>query len=427
MRVFPKTANANAKRLIFAKALRAAADGYVSILLPAYLLVLGFDAFEVGALTTATLLGSAALTLLTSLVTARFGYRLPLLAASGLMVCTGIAFAGFQAFWPLLVIAFIGTLNPSGGDVSVFLPLEQSLLAESACDKDRTELFSRYSLAGSLMGAVGTLLAVIPGLAAESLGISPLQAMRFMFLLYAVTGLAAAMIYRRLSEAGTAASDRNRSTLGPSRGIVYRLTVLFSVDAFGGGFFVQTILALWLLRTFNLSVAATANILFWSSLLTAASYFAAAPIARRIGLIRTMVFTHLPSSLCLIAIPFVSSLNTVIGLLLLRSLLSQMDVPTRTSYVMAVVTPPERPAAASLTSVPRSLASAVSPVIAGYLISISSFGWPFLIGGLFKIGYDLTLLTMFHHIRPPEERAGAEPQSSIVSSAPEDGSVHRAE
>jgi MFS family permease len=413
MRIFPKTANANAKHLVFAKALRATADGYVSILLPAYLLALGFDAFEVGVLTTATLLGSAALTLLTGQITARFGYRPPLLAASGLMVFTGIAFAGFQAFWPLLVIAFIGTLNPSGGDVSVFLPLEQSLLAESAGDKDRTELFSRYSLAGSLMGAAGTLLAVIPGLAAESLSIAPLQTMRFMFLLYAVTGFLAAMIYRRLSESGTAAPERNSSTLGPSRGIVYRLTILFSVDAFGGGFFVQTILALWLLQTFNLSVAATANILFWSNLLTAASYFAAAPIARRIGLIRTMVFTHLPSNLCLIAIPFVSSLNAVIGLLLVRSLLSQMDVPTRTSYVMAVVTPPERPAAASLTSVPRSLASGVSPVIAGYLISISSFGWPFLIGGLLKIGYDLTLLTMFHHIRPPEERAAAEPAAGL--------------
>jgi MFS family permease len=415
MRLFPKTANANAKRLVFAKSLRAVADGYVSILLPAYLLALGFNAFEVGVLTTATLVGSAALTLLTGLLTAHFGYRLPLLAASALMVVTGIAFAGFQTFWPLLAIAFIGTLNPSAGDVSVFLPLEQSLLAESASDKDRTELFSRYSLAGALMGAGGTLLAVIPGLAAEWLGGTPVQAMRLMFLLYAATGFAAAMIYRRLSdESGTAETVKKSSQLGPSRGIVYRLTVLFSVDAFGGGFFVQTILALWLLQTFGLSVAATANILFWSSLLTALSYLAAAPIARRIGLLRTMVFTHLPSSLCLIAIPFMPNLNLVIGLLMLRGLLSQMDVPTRTSYVMAVVTPPERAAAASLTSVPRSLASGVSPVIAGYLMSVSQFAWPFLIGGLLKIGYDLTLLALFRHIQPPEECEPSEPRAQRV-------------
>jgi MFS family permease len=211
------------------------------------------------------------------------------------------------------------------------------------------------------------------------------------------------MIYRRLSESATAETVKKSSQLGPSREIVYRLTVLFSVDAFGGGFFVQTILALWLLQTFGLSVAATANILFWSNILTALSYLAAAPIARRIGLLNTMVFTHLPSSLCLIAIPFMPSLNLVIGLLMLRGLLSQMDVPTRTSYVMAVVTPPERAAAASLTSVPRSLASGVSPVIAGYLMSVSHFGWPFLIGGLLKIGYDLTLLALFRHIQPPEE------------------------
>jgi hypothetical protein len=198
--------------------------------------------------------------------------------------------------------------------------------------------------------------------------------------------------------------------LGASRGIVYRLTALFSLDAFGGAFFVQTILALWLLQAFQLPVATAATIFFWTNLFAAASYLAAVPIARRFGLINTMVFTHLPSNLCLVLIPFMPNLAVVIGLLLLRSLLSQMDVPTRTSYVMAVVTPPERPAAASLTAVPRSLASAVSPIIAGYLLSLSTFGWPLLIGGILKIGYDLTLLAMFRHIRPPEE--GINPRSS---------------
>lgn len=412
MRILPRSADANAKRLVLAKALRAAADGYVSILLPAYLLALGFSAFEIGVLTTATLLGSASLTLLVSRVTARFGHRRPLIAASGLMVLTGIGFADLQAFWPLVLIAFIGTLNPSAGDVSVFLPLEQSLLAQSVDDEDRTQLFAHFSLVGSLMGAVGTLLAAGPDLALKWRGIAPIQAMQGMFLLYAATGLAAAIIYRRIDEGGARVSGAKSGQLDASRGIVYRLALLFSVDAFAGGFFVQTIFALWLLQAFSLSVAATANIFFWSNILTAFSYLAAAPIARRIGLLNTMVFTHLPSSLCLVAIPFVSNLAAAVGLILLRSLLSQMDVPTRTSYVMAVVTPSERSAAAGVTSVPRSLAAGISPSIAGYLLAVSTFGWPLLIGGALKIGYDLTLLTMFRRIRPPEEIVRREVQSS---------------
>lgn len=401
----PASATADARRLIWAKGLRAIADGYVSILLPAYLLLLGYDSFQVGALTTATLLGSAGLTLTAGLLVARFGHRRSLLAAAGLMTLTGLGFASFEAFWPLLLIAFVGTLNPSSGDVSVFLPLEQSLLPQSVADEHRTALFARYSVAGAVMGAFGTLLAGAPGLAAGWLGIAPLRAMQAMFLLYAAIGAAAGLLYRRLSVQDAGAPAERTTPLGPSRGTVYRLAALFCVDSFGGGFFVQSILTLWLLQTFQLPLTAAASIFFWTNLLTAASYFAAVPIARRIGLINTMVFTHLPSSLCLIAIPFTHSLGLVIGLLLVRSLLSQMDVPTRTSYVMAVVTPAERPAAASLTSVPRSLAGGISPVIAGYLIAQSGFGWPLLIGGMLKIAYDLTLLAMFRHLRPPEERA----------------------
>jgi MFS family permease len=384
--------------------LRAVADGYVSILLPAYLLALGLDAFEVGVLTAATLLGSAGLTLFAGLVTARFGHRRPLLAAAGLMVLTGLGFAGLQAFWPLLLIAFVGTINPSTGDVSVFLPLEQSLLAQSVSDRDRTALFVRYSLAGSLMGAAGTLLAALPDIVVGWWGATPLQIMQGLFLLYAVIGLASAMIYRRIDERRPVHSLARGEPLGPSRKVVYRLAALFSIDAFAGGLIVQSMLALWLFQVFGMSVAEAANLFFWSNLLSAVSYLAAVPLANRIGLIRTMVFTHLPSSLCLVAIPFVSSLPVVVGLLLLRSLLSQMDVPTRNSYVMAVVTPGERAAAASLTSVPRSLASGIGPVISGYLIMLSGFGWLLLIAGLLKIGYDLALLAMFSHVRPPEER-----------------------
>src|SRR5216684_7522709 len=242
MRLFPATADANAKRLIGARALRAVADGYVSILLPAYLLALGLDAFEVGVLTATTLLGSASLTLFAGLITARFGHRRPLLAAAGLMVATGLGFAGLQAFWPLLLIAFVGTINPSTGDVSVFLPLEQSLLAQSVSDKDRTALFVRYSLAGSLLGAAGTLLAALPDVAVRWLRVDALQVMQGLFLLYAAIGLASAMIYRRIEEPHPVNGSARSEPLGPSRAIVYRLTALFSIDAFSGGLVVQSIL-----------------------------------------------------------------------------------------------------------------------------------------------------------------------------------------
>jgi MFS family permease len=411
MTLFPETATANAKRLVCARGLRALADGYVSILLPAYLLALGLNSFEIGVLATTTLMGSASLTLCVGLVTSRFGHRRPLLAAAALMAATGLAFAGVQDFWPLLLVAFVGTLNPSSGDVSVFLPLEQSLLAQSVADRDRTALFVRYSLAGSVMGAAGTLAAALPALAVEWWDVSPIRIMQGLFVLYAVIGLVSGLIYRQIEEPRALHDDEPSAPLGPSREIVYRLAALFSIDAFSGGLIVQSMLALWLFQSFGLSVAAAAQLFFWMNLCSAVSMFAAVPLANRIGLVRTMVFTHLPSSLCLVAIPFVSSLPVVIGLLVLRSLLSQMDVPTRNSYVMAVVTPRERPAAASVTSVPRSLASAVGPMIAGYLLLLSGFGWPLLIGGVLKSAYDLALLAMFSHVRPPEERAAARPVS----------------
>src|SRR6185312_16421056 len=198
-----------------------------------------------------------------------------------LMTLTGIGFSVGHEFWPLLFVAFIGTLNPSSGDVSIFLPLEQSLLSQSVADKDRTALMARYSVAGALLAAVGTLLAGVPELAARGLGVVPLHAFQGMFLLYALIGMAAGSIYRRLSEPHPELATMRQSALGPSRATVYRLALLFSVDAFGGGLFIQTILALWLFVRFGLSVATTATLFFWANLLTAASYLVAPVVARR--------------------------------------------------------------------------------------------------------------------------------------------------
>jgi MFS family permease len=402
--LLPSGAGPAAGYLLASRGLRAFGDGLVSLLLPAYLAVLGFSAFQIGILASATLAGSAALTLSVGLVAHRFSRRSLLIAAAVLMIATGISFSLVRDFWPLLVIAFVGTLNPSSGDVSVFLPLEHAQLAHSVTDRDRTALFARYSVVGSLVGAVGALAAGAPDMLRQVVGLEIKQALQIAFLLYASLGVGALLLYRRLPDESIDASAPPLEPLCKSRAIVLTLAALFSLDAFAGGLVVQSLLALWLFQQFGLSLAATGAIFFCTGVLSAVSYLVAVQIAKRIGLVNTMVFTHLPSSLCLLLIPFMSSLGPVIVLLLIRSALSQMDVPTRTSYVMAVVTPGERAAAASVTAVPRSLASAASPIFAGLLLSVSGFGWPLLIAGALKIVYDILLLAMFRNVHPPEER-----------------------
>ena len=390
--------------LLFARGLRAFADGFVSLLLPVHLLGLGFTPFQVGAIATGTLLGSGLLTLGVGFRANRIGPRVLLVAAAGLMCATGLGFATISSFWPLLLVAIVGTLNPSSGDVSIFLPLEHALLAHAVTDRERTAVFARYSLVGALAGALGALFAGAPELLSRSLAIDLRALYPWMFVLYAILGLAAGAIYRQLPAPAVDA----RAAPGPltqSRRIVYTLAALFSLDAFGGGFLVQSLLALWLFEKFRLSVAVAGTIFFWTGVLSAFSYLVATRIASRIGLVNTMVFTHLPANVLLLVMPFAPNLGVVIALLLVRSALSQMDVPTRSSYVMAVVTPPERAAAASITSVPRSLASSAAPIFAGYLLGLSSFGWPLIVAGGAKIAYDLLLLATFRAVRPPEESA----------------------
>ena len=392
-------------RLLLVRGLRAFCDGYVSLLLPVYLTSLGLTPFEVGVIATGTLLGSGVLTLVVGLHAYRFRYRSLLLAACVLMALTGLGFASMTAFWPLLAIAIVGTVNPSSGDVSVFLPLEHAVLSRTVEDTRRTAVFARYSLVGALLGAVGALCAALPDMLAAALHVDVRTAHQTMFVLYALVGLASAMVYRGLPSRLSSELESSPAPLHRSKRIVYTLAALFSLDAFGGGLIVQSLLALWLFQNFGISVAVAGVIFFWTGVFSAVSYLIAVRIAARIGLVNTMVFTHLPSSVLLILVPFVPSVGWAFALLLMRSLLSQMDVPTRSSYVMAVVAPDERAAAASITSVPRSLASAISPVLAGYLLGVSSFGWPLLIAGGAKIVYDLLLLVTFRSVRPPEEAA----------------------
>lgn len=390
--------------LYAARALRDFGDGFVAILITVYLIELGLGPFEVGLIATAALLGSSLFTLAIGFLGRPDSQRPLLIGASLLMTATGIAFASANEFAWLLLIAFAGTVNPSAGNVSIFVPMEHALLASTAPAEGRTRVFAMYGLIGAIAAALGSLAAGSPDLMTV-LGWSRIDALKAMFLVYAALGVVGGFIYRLIPVHIDAAESRPRFSLGASRPVVLKLAGLFSIDAFAGGFAVQSLLALWLFQKFGLSLAAAGAFFFWSGLLAALSYPAAAWLSRRIGLLNTMVYTHIPSSLCLIAAALVPDLHTALALLLVRSALSQMDVPTRSSYVMAVVTPPERAAAASVTSVPRGLASAASPALAGALFAAGYAALPFVVCGLLKILYDGLMLWTFRNVKPPEEVA----------------------
>ncbi len=389
--------------LLSARAVRDFGDGFVAVLLPVYLTALGYSPFEVGAIATSALLGSALLTLAIGMIGGRHDRRRLLLAGASLMVATGVAFTLVHEFALLLVVAFAGTINPSAGSVSIFVPLEHAVLSGEVADRSRTRMFAHYSMIGALSAACGALAAAIPAYLAY-VGVDLLMAIKAMFVLYALLGVTGCLLYARLPRRAMPTSPVHSAALGPSRHIVYRLAALFSLDAFAGGFVVQSLLALWLFERFDLSLSAASLFFFWSGLLSAFSFPVAAWLSRHVGLINTMVFTHIPSSVCLILTAFAPTLPLALSLLLVRAALSQMDVPTRSSYVMAVVTEAERPAAASFTAVPRSLAAAASPALAGALFAASFQALPLLICGALKILYDLLLLTQFRRLKPPEEQ-----------------------
>jgi len=388
--------------LLAGRALRAFSDGYVAVLLPAYLLALGFGQFDVGLFSTVTLAGSALATLGVGALGHRWAQRTLLLGAALLMCATGVGFASITAFWPLLVVAFVGTINPGSGDVSVFLPLEHARLAVAASGNARTALFARYSLTASLMNAVGALASGVPTWLLRFADIPLLAGLRAMFVLYALIGALIWVMYSRVPPA-VGPVTHSPAPLGPSRGIVFKLAALFSVDAFAGGLVVNSLMTLWLFERFGLSLPQAGVFFFFTSLLSAFSQLAAPVVARRIGLLNTMVFTHIPANVFLILAALAPTLPLALAALFARSALSQMDVPTRTAFVMLVVTPPERAAAASFTAVPRSLASAASPALAGALLGAGLWSLPLIVAGVMKIVYDLAVLAAFRKVEPPDE------------------------
>ena len=370
--------------MVLVRALRGFADGFVSVLLADHLLSLGFSPFRVGVIVTGTLVGSAILTLLVGLRGHRVGFRTLLLAACGLMFATGVGFLTVDAFWPLLLIAAVGTLNPTAGDVSVFLPTEQAFLAQHASGHERTRLYAIYAVGGNLAGALGALLtAVVTG--------------RSGFVVYIAVAVVAAAVYAGLPRDRPEASGLTKP-LHRSRSIVVRLALLFSLDSAGAGLAGQSLLVLWLHLRFDLDVGVTGAVFFGAGVLAAFSQLVAARLAARIGLIETMVFTHLPANAFLALAGLMPTAPLAIAFLLLRALLSQMDVPARQAFVMAAVLPEERAAAASVTNVPRSLAAATTPALAGWLLDAGWLAWPLVLAGASKALYDVLLLLTFRDV-----------------------------
>jgi predicted MFS family arabinose efflux permease len=409
----------DARRVVVGRALRGFVDGIVSVLLAQYLTDLGFSPVEVGAIVTGTLLGSAALTLTFGLRAHRHPLRTMLLVAAAVMAATGLGFAGTTSFWPLLVVAVLGTMNPSAGDVSVFLPTEQALIAGEVPALDRAGAYAIYNIGGILLGAVGALASGGPAVIAEHTDVSLLTAQRGAFVLYAAVGVAIFLAYRNLEPSPVVdepSAEAPKRALHSSRRTVLELAGLFSLDAAGGGFVVTSLLVLWLQLRFDLPATTTAAVFFAAGLLGACSQLLAPRLARRVGLIRTMVFTHIPANLLLVMAAFAPTSGTAIALLLARALLAQMDVPARQAFVMAVVPADERAAAASVTNVPRSLASATTPLLAGMLLTRSTFGWPLVIAGTLKISYDLLLLALYRDV--PEEVGGRRAASARRGSDP---------
>ncbi|MEX0626904.1 MAG: MFS transporter [Chloroflexota bacterium] len=399
-------------RLLFATRIaRMFGYGLLSVVLVLYLVALGVDGVMVGLILTLTLLGDAAISLWLTTHADRLGRRRILAAGAGLMLLAGIVFAIAHDPWILLVAATIGVISPSGNEVGPFLAVEQASLSQTLPDRERTRVFGWYNLVGSLATASGALAAGLIAQTIQGSGASEIDSYRAIVIAYGLIGIVLAALFWRLSPAVEVPSAQRTSVatrlgLHRSRGIVIRLAALFSLDAFAGGFVMQSLIAYWFQQRFDADPATLGAIFFGANILAGFSALAAARLAARIGLINTMVFTHLPSNVLLILVPLMPTLPLAVGVLLARFAISQMDVPTRQSYTISVVEPDERSAAAGVTGIARSLGAAVSPSLATPLLqSVPLAGLPFIIGGGLKILYDLLVLRAFSAVRPPEERS----------------------
>ncbi len=385
---------------------RLLAYGFLSVILVLYLTQVGLDESAIGVLLTLTLIGDAVISLWLTTSADRLGRRKTLFIGAALMIFAGVIFALTQNFVLLIAAAIIGVISPSGGEIGPFLSIEQAALAHIVPNEQRTRVFAWYNLVGSFATALGALLGGGLAQILQAQGFAPLDSYRAIVVGYAVFGGMLALMFSRLSSQveTTHRVATTRIGLHRSRGIVLKLSALFALDAFGGGFVVQSLLAYWFRVRFDVEPATLGAIFFAANILAGISALSAARIAARIGLINTMVVTHIPSNVLLMLVPLMPNLPLAILVLLARFSISQMDVPTRQSYTMAVVDPDERSAASGVTTIARSIGAALSPTLTGILLSASLISVPFFLSGGLKIIYDLSLWRSFNAVRPPEEQ-----------------------
>ncbi len=389
--------------LLFAtRCARMFAYGLLSVVLVIYLIEIGLKEWEVGLLLTLTLVGDTAISLFLTTTADRLGRRRTLILGAILMVLAGVAFVSTGSFVLLVIAATIGVISPSGNEIGPFLSVEQAALSHIVSDERRTDVFAWYNLVGSFSTALGALAGGLIAEASPHFGLTGAAAFRPVLLAYAGIGVALIAGFSMLSTAIEATRDESvpppKVMLGlhESRRIIFKLSLLFALDAFGGGFVIQSIIAYWFHIRFQLDPAMIGTIFLFANLLAGVSALAAGWLARRIGLINTMIFTHLPSNVLLILVPLMPDVYWAIGLLLLRFSISQMDVPTRQAYTMAVVRPDERSAAAGVTAVARSVGASISPMLATVLVgSVGLMSLPFFLAGGLKIVYDLLLYRAF--------------------------------
>ena len=423
------------KLLLTARILRTFAYGFLSIIISIYLKLIGFDGFLIGLILTSTLINSVIFTLVASFYADRIGRRKMLVVYALLMAISGVIFFVTSNYIALIVAGLIGTINVTGTETGAFLSIEQAMLPQTLKDtKKRNTLFAFYNMVGTFAMSAGVLVSGLPGIIQHQFGLSEIGSISPLFLLYSFLGVAVLATYLLLSkkvelkgkadkeakaqvqvQGGDLESDEKKKprilkpltqTLSPtSKKIVGKLSGLFAIDSFGGGFVIQSIVSLWFFTKFGADLTLLSYIFSIAGVLTAFSFLASAKIADRIGLINTMVFTHIPSNILLILVAFSPTLPLAVAFYLARMALSQMDVPTRQSYIVAVVKEDERTAAAGITNISRNITQAISPSIAGSILqSVSLLFAPFLLGGLLKIIYDIALFFSFKNTKPSDEK-----------------------
>lgn len=397
------------KLLLTARILRTFAYGFLSIVLAIYLKLLGVDDILIGLLLASTLINSVIFTLIASFYADRLGRKRSLIIYAALMSVSGLIFLFTENYVAMIIAALIGTINVTGSETGAFLTIEQAILPQTVKDiQKRNTIFALYNMVGTFAMSAGILLSGVPNLLQQH-GLDQISSIKPLFAFYSIIGIAVTITYFLLTREIEPKNTIKRSltkTLSPkSKNIVGKLSGLFAIDSFAGGFVIQSVLSLWFFTKFGADLVTLSYIFSVAGILTAFSFIAAARIADRIGLINTMVFTHIPSNILLILVGFAPSLPLAIGLYLARNALSQMDIPTRQSYIVSIVNDDERTAAAGITNVSRNVAQAISPSLTGYILySLPSLAVPFVLGGVLKIIYDISLYLNFRNTKPQNEK-----------------------